>query len=74
MSIHKWIHAFASYPYDGNEEDLFFERSMKKKILNTCFSYAFMQLKFVLPPFQIIRRFGFSSYIAFNMHLDIYYV
>jgi len=28
----------------------------------------------VLPPFQIIRRFGFSTYIAFAMHLDIHYV
>ena len=29
---------------------------------------------FVLPPFQIIRRFGFSRYVAFAMHIDIHYV
>jgi hypothetical protein len=28
----------------------------------------------VLPPFQIIRRFGFSRCIAFTMHLDIVYI
>jgi hypothetical protein len=28
----------------------------------------------VLPPFQIIRRFGFSRYIVFAMHLDIHNV
>jgi hypothetical protein len=28
----------------------------------------------VPPPFQIIRRFGFSIYIAFAMYLDINYV
>jgi len=26
------------------------------------------------PTFQIIRRFDFSRYIAFAMHLDIHYV
>ena len=25
----------------------------------------------VLPPFQIIRHFGFSRYIVFAMHLDV---
>jgi hypothetical protein len=33
--------------------------------------------RIVLPPVQIIRRFGFSSlarYITFAMHLDIHYV
>jgi hypothetical protein len=25
----------------------------------------------VLPPFQIIRSFGFSTFIAFAMHLDV---
>ena len=29
---------------------------------------------FVLPPFQIIRRFGFSTYIAFAMYLHIVYI
>jgi hypothetical protein len=28
----------------------------------------------LLPLFQIIRRFGFSRFIAFAMHLDIVYV
>jgi hypothetical protein len=28
----------------------------------------------VLPPFQIIRCFGFSRYIPFTMHLDIVYI
>ena len=28
----------------------------------------------LLPPFQIIRRFAFSSYIDFAMHLDLHYV
>jgi hypothetical protein len=29
---------------------------------------------FVLPLFQIIRRFSFSRYIDFNMYLDIAYI
>ena len=28
----------------------------------------------VLPPLQIIRRFGFSKYIAFAISLDVHYV
>ena len=28
----------------------------------------------VLPPFQIIRCFGFSRYISFTMYLDIVYI
>jgi hypothetical protein len=28
----------------------------------------------VLPPFQIVSRFGFSRYVAFDMYLDVYYV
>jgi C4-dicarboxylate transporter len=28
----------------------------------------------ILPLFQIIKRFGFSRYIAFSMYLDIVYI
>jgi hypothetical protein len=28
----------------------------------------------ILPPFQIIRHFDFYKYIAFAMHLHVYYV
>ena len=28
----------------------------------------------LLPPFQIVGRFGFSRFIVFAMHLDIIYV
>jgi hypothetical protein len=28
----------------------------------------------VLPPFQIIRRFGFSRYIVFPMYLDMLHI
>ena len=37
------------------------------------FIYLFKK-KTLLPPFQIIRRFGFSRYVDFTMHLDIHYV
>jgi hypothetical protein len=30
--------------------------------------------RFVLPPFQIIRRFSFSKYVGFSMYLDITYI
>jgi hypothetical protein len=31
-------------------------------------------MSLLLPPFQIIRRFGFSRYIVFTMYLDIVYI
>ena len=34
----------------------------------------FLKNNFVLPPFQIIRRFSISRCIDFAMHLDIHYV
>ena len=30
--------------------------------------------KELLPPFQIIRRFGFSRYITFTKYVDIVYI
>ena len=33
-------------------------------------TYGHLQRTNVLPPFQIVSRFGFSRYIAFAMHLD----
>ena len=43
-------------------------RWVPNKFLILCMSYL------VLPPFQIIRRFGFSRYITLIMHLDIVYI
>ena len=37
-------------------------------------NYLNKRYKLLLPPFQIIRHFGFSRCIAFAMHLDIRYV
>ena len=37
-------------------------------------NYLNKRYKLLLPPFQIIRRFGFSTYIIFAMYLDIVYI
>jgi hypothetical protein len=34
----------------------------------------YVEVRYVLPPFQIIRCFGFSKYIAFIMYLDIVHI
>jgi len=48
------------------------ERKEAERAGRICHHYFLFII--VLPPFQIIRHFGFARYIAFAMHLDIHYV
>jgi hypothetical protein len=60
------------------EFDKLFTDKERKKERNTTISYQsvpsfFFSFK-VLPPFQNVGRFDFSSFIDFAMHLDIHYI
>jgi hypothetical protein len=52
-------------------QDIGDQQGKKRECVDPCISCN-GELKQILPPFQIIRRFGFSRDIGFAMHIDIH--
>jgi hypothetical protein len=69
LILYSWTWGENGYIFSKKEKSL-----LKKLHQFVLLAHNMVRLLLLLPPFQIIRRFGFSRYIAFTMYLHIVYI